>query len=48
MTIQDKIDELYRQMENTKSFRRKKELKKAVFRLEKERRRLKRGDDVIE
>lgn len=48
MTLQQKIDEMYRQYMTTKSQQKRMELMKAIRRAEKERRRQKKGNDVIE
>lgn len=48
MTLQQKIDEMYRQYMTTKSDMKRKELMRAIRRAENERRRLKRGSEIVE
>lgn len=43
MTLQEKIDEMYRQLHTTKSDRKRKELRKGIAKAERKRRELKKG-----
>ena len=44
MTLQEKIDEMYRQLHTATNSRKRKELRKAIARAEQKRRELKKGE----
>jgi len=49
MTLQEKIDEMYRQLASTKptSYRKIKDLKRGIAKAERKRRKLKQGNTII-
>lgn len=47
MTLQERIDDMYKQLETTKSKKKIRDLKRGIANAERERRRLKKGETIV-